>query len=47
MDAAVLHFNKDMHAEGTQITRQGLQVKAIETVNSLGITNFKAGARLV
>jgi hypothetical protein len=43
MDAAVLHFIKETHAEGTQITRQALQVNATETANSLGITDFKTG----
>jgi hypothetical protein len=38
MGAAVLHFSKE-----TEITRQALQVKATETVNSRGITDFKTG----
>jgi hypothetical protein len=42
VDAAVLHFDKEAHAEGKPIKWWAVQVKATETAESLGI-NVKAG----
>jgi hypothetical protein len=42
VDAAVLHFDKEAHADGKPIIWWAVRVKATETTNSLGI-NVKAG----
>jgi hypothetical protein len=40
VDAAVLHFVKEMPAKGMSATRRAMQVEATETAKSFGIGKF-------